>query len=76
MQNRLLGFCLLLLVVTPVFAVDADSDLNNDPYENYNRHAFKLNQTLDKIFLNRLLPFIKLFCLGLLPKVLVIFSVI
>ena len=50
MHNRLLGFYLLLLVASPVLAVDLDSDLNNDPYENYNRHAFKLNQTLDKIF--------------------------
>lgn len=50
MHSRLLGLCLLLLAALPVFALDTDSDLNNDPYENYNRHAFKLNQTLDKIF--------------------------
>lgn len=47
MLNKWLGLCLLLLVALPAFA-EATS---NDPYENYNRHAFKLNQTLDTIFL-------------------------
>lgn len=51
MHKRLLGFFLLLITSSSsVMAVDLKSDLNNDPYENYNRHAFKLNQTLDKIF--------------------------
>ena len=51
MHSRLLGFCLLLLVASsPIMADDLDNDLNYDPYENYNRHAFKLNQTLDKVF--------------------------
>ncbi|MGB8285782.1 MAG: VacJ family lipoprotein [Candidatus Aquirickettsiella gammari] len=49
MGNRLLGLY-LLLVSSSAFAIDSDNDANNDPYENYNRHAFKLNQTLDKIF--------------------------
>ncbi len=46
MLNKMLGLCLLVIVASPTFAEDA----NNDPYENYNRHAFKLNQTLDKVF--------------------------
>ncbi|MES2997941.1 MAG: VacJ family lipoprotein [Pseudomonadota bacterium] len=46
MFHKALGLCLLLVVISPTFAEDA----NNDPYENFNRHAFKLNQTLDKIF--------------------------
>lgn len=46
MLNKRLGLCLLLLVALPASA----EDTNNDPYENYNRHAFKLNQTLDTIF--------------------------
>ncbi|MDQ8039401.1 MAG: VacJ family lipoprotein [Rickettsiella sp.] len=46
MLNKTLGLCLLLILASPSFAKDA----TNDPYENYNRHAFKLNQTLDKIF--------------------------
>lgn len=50
MYRKLLGFCLLLLIASSVLAIDSECDLNNDPYENYNRHAFKLNQTLDKIF--------------------------
>jgi phospholipid-binding lipoprotein MlaA len=45
MVNRILGLYLLLSVASPIFAEN-----NDDPYENFNRHAFKLNQTLDKIF--------------------------
>lgn len=44
--NKRLWLCLLWVVVSPTFA----EEVNNDPYENYNRHAFKLNQTLDKVF--------------------------
>lgn len=45
MSNKLLSFFFLLTVTLPVFAEDA----NNDPYENYNRHAFILNQKLDTV---------------------------
>jgi phospholipid-binding lipoprotein MlaA len=45
MFNKQVGLLLLLLAVSPTFADDS----HNDPYENYNRHAFKLNQTLDKV---------------------------
>ncbi len=46
MLGKILGCCLLLLVALPIFA----KDVNNDPYEDFNRHAFRLNQTLDKVF--------------------------
>lgn len=45
MRNKILGLCLLFSIALPAFA-----DSNDDPYENYNRHAFRLNQTLDKVF--------------------------
>jgi phospholipid-binding lipoprotein MlaA len=54
MFNKTLALVLcLLLLATPVFAANEKNNNPNadiDPYENFNRHAFKLNQTLDKVF--------------------------
>jgi len=45
---RAIGILLLSLISLPACAANATNP--DDPYETYNRHAFQMNQTLDKTF--------------------------
>ncbi|WP_010597925.1 MlaA family lipoprotein [Rickettsiella massiliensis] len=46
MLGRVAGLLFLLTGMSPGFA----QSIQEDPYESYNRHMFRFNQTLDKIF--------------------------
>jgi phospholipid-binding lipoprotein MlaA len=46
MLGRIAGLLFLLTGMSPSFA----QSTQEDPYESYNRHMFRFNQTLDKIF--------------------------
>src|SRR5687768_17006099 len=58
------GLVLIVLLSTSINAMADDSSTTMDPYENYNRHAYRLNDSIDRNILKPVAKFYK----KILPK--------